>query len=332
MVTLNIYVIHYNKLTKRAANIERLQKLAQQESIININVITVNDHQPEDINVNNIRNLVKLEKLAEDENQFYQSFLKQLSIEILSNTFQHFKAIQHISKQGENEYGLVLEDDVIYSDKIFTQIVTLLNNIKTLEWDFLFLGQPSDQSVQQQMTSLNLNKMDTKDLVLHCCESYMLNTKTAKDILLNFFPIRFAYNIHLSYLVDKLNYNCYKVFPNICGDGSKMGDHTSSILINNVLICNDLYKEIYIALEKQQNDFAEDEIIAIETKFANNARRDNPDFCYLEALFNKKIGRISRSRECFEKAFALYEDNLVPMNNTSTFLKNYIEIFKITQD
>ena len=154
MVTLNIYVIHYNKLTKRAANIERLQKLAQQESIININVITVNDHQPEDINVNNIRNLVKLEKLAEDENQFYQSFLKQLSIEILSNTFQHFKAIQHISKQGENEYGLVLEDDVIYSDKIFTQIVTLLNNIKTLEWDFLFLGQPSDQSVQQQMTSL----------------------------------------------------------------------------------------------------------------------------------------------------------------------------------
>jgi GR25 family glycosyltransferase involved in LPS biosynthesis len=330
MVTLNIYVIHYKKLTSRSNNIERLQNIAKQESMININIVMVDDHQPEDINVNNIKNLVKLEKLPETHNQFYQSFMKQLSIEILSNTFHHFKAIQHISKQQDNEFGLILEDDVVYSDKVFTQMVTLINHIKSIEWDFVFLGQPSDQSVQQT-TNLNLNKMDNNNLVLHCCESYMLNTKTAKDILLNFFPIHFVYNIHLSYIIDKQKYNCYKVFPNICGDGSKMGDQTSSILINNVLIFNDLYKEIYIALENNTS-FTEEEVLVFESKFNNNVRRENPDFCYLEALFYKKIGQFSKAKDLFDKALKTYEDNLVPMNNTSTFLKNYIELYKIVQN
>lgn len=329
MVTLNIYVIHYKKLTSRSRNIERLQNLAKQETIININIVIVDDHQPEDINVNNIKNLVKLEKLPETDNSFYQNFMKQLSVEILSNTFHHFKAIQHISKLSDNEFGLILEDDIVYSDKVFTQIVTLLNHIKNIEWDFIFLGQPSDQSTQQ-MNNLNLNKIDNNNLLLHCCESYMLNNNTAKDILLNFFPIRFVYNIHLSYMINKQNYNCYKVFPNICGDGSKMGDQTSSILVNNVLIFNDLYKEIYIALESKDN-FTELEISDIEEKMKNNSRKGNPDFCYLEALFYKKIGRISRSKEMFEIAYQRYEENTVPMNNTSTFLKNYIELFKITQ-
>lgn len=329
MVTLNIYVIHYNKLNNRLLNIERLRDLAKAETMITINIKIIDEHQPETINVNNIKNLVKLEKLPEEENQFYQKFMKQLSKEILSNIFHHFKAIQMISKHSNNEYGMILEDDVMYSERIFTQITTLLNHIKSVEWDIIFLGQPSDRSIQN-MTNLSLTDINNENVLLHCCESYLLNSTTAKDILLNFFPVRFVYNIHLSYLINKHNYKCYKIFPNICGDGSKMGDYTSSIMMNNVLIFNDVYKDIYLSLENT-SVFDEIQIESIKKKFKSNPRKENADFSYLEGLFYKKIGDLDKSMELFEQAMYLYDKDSTPMNNTSTFLKNYIELYKNKQ-
>tara|TARA_Y100000389_G_scaffold192603_1_gene220275 strand:- start:104 stop:472 length:369 start_codon:yes stop_codon:yes gene_type:complete len=121
-----------------------------------------------------------------------------------------------------------------------------------------------------------------------------------------------------------------KIFPNICGDGSKMGVYTSSILMNNVLIFNDLYKEIYIMLE-QHLKFDDAMIETVKGKFSSNTNTENPDFIYLEALFYKKIGYIEKAKELFETAMGYYEENLVPMNNTSTFLKNYIELYKVLQ-
>jgi len=329
MKVLNIYIIHFNKLEKRLDNIKRLQRLASEDTRLKINVNIVNEHKPDTINVNNVKNLVKIEKLPEEENTFYQNFVKQMSLEILSNTFNHFKAVQQISKNPSDSYNVILEDDVVYSDKIFVQMNTLINHIESMDWNMIFLGQPSDKSVSS-MTSLSLNDMDNNNLLLHCCESYMLHAETAKDMLLNFFPIRFSYNVQLSYLINKQNYKCMKIFPNICGDGSKMGVYTSSILMNNVLIFNDLYKEIYIMLE-QHMKFDDVMVETIKNKFSSNTNKANPDFIYLEALFYKKLGDIEKAKELFETALGLYEENLVPMNNTSTFLKNYIELYKVLQ-
>nr|QOI90428.1 hypothetical protein HWQ62_00292 [Pyramimonas orientalis virus] len=328
MVVLNIYIIHYTKRSDRLGNIEKLRTLAKEEPNLQININVVDDHQPESININNIKNLVKLEALPEGENIFYQKFLKQMSLPIFSNTFHHFKAIQHISKNSPNEYNIILEDDVVYSNKIFTQISTLIDTVKTTDFDIIFLGQPSDKT--PTTNNLQVDNMDTKDIILHCCESYMVSSKAAKDILINFFPIRFVYNIQMSYIINKHNYKCMKIFPNICGDGSKMGDFTSSILTNNVLIFNEVYKKVYIMLESGEplTDAQQNEITDL---FLSNQRKNNPDFMYLEALFHKKLGNIKTSKTMFEQAMALYEKDDVPMNNTSTFLKNYIEMFRVIQ-
>lgn len=100
--------------------------------------------------------------------------------------------------------------------------------------------------------------------------------------------------------------------------------------MNNVLIFNDLYKEIYIMLE-QHLKFDDATIETVEGKFTSNTNTENPDFIYLEALFYKKIGDIEKAKKLFETAMGYYEENFVPMNNTSTFLKNYIELFKVMQ-
>jgi len=327
-VSLNIYIIHSKKLTNRESNIERLKNLAKNTANIDISVNVISEHEPDTININNIKNLVKIDIIPEEDNQFYKSFVKQMSLQILSNTFNHFKAIQTISKNNTDSYNLILEDDVMYSDKIFSQLSSLITRLDSTEWDIVFLGQPSDGTVNTENNSLVLNNIDTHDMLLHCCESYLLNVKTAKDIVINFFPIRFGYNIQLSYIINKYKYKCVKIFPNICGDGSKMGNYTSSILMNNVLLFNNLYKEIYLMLENNQvlTDELKDRI---ELKFRENTKHTNPDFMYLEGLYYKRIGKFDKCKELFDKAMTKYEEDNVPMNNTSTFLRNYIELFKV---
>lgn len=342
MIQLHIYVIHYKKLQTRAKNIDKLKLLGESAENMNVKVHVVDSHQPEDINVNNIKNLVKLTPLEDNgtENVFYNNFVKKLSLEILSNILNHFKALQMIAKDASNcaedTYHIVLEDDVMYSEKVYVQISSLISYLKSVaDWSVIFLGQPSDAS-KQDGKQLQLQTMsDEKNLLLHCCESYMINPEMAREMVMQIFPIRFAYNVQLSYMIDKYlkthNKGVYKIFPNVFGDGSKMGNYNSSILANNVLIFNATYKDIYLKLEKQGATLSKEDTESIETQFANNPFKDNPDFIYLEGLYHRKQGNLEKCRECFERAMELNEQYMVPMNNGSTFLRNFIELHKFLQ-
>ena len=212
----------------------------------------------------------------------------------------------------------------------------LINHLDSLEWDLLFLGQPKDNenTVEKDSNKLQLNQMSTDNLILHCCESYMVKASTARQLISEIFPLRFFYNIQLSYLLDKNKgkFKCAKIFPNICGDGSKTGKFNSSILPNNVLIFNQLYKQIYVTLENSVTSLSDDMITDIKEKLDLNPHKDNPDFIYLEALFYRKQGDLEKCKELFEIAMKKYEELHVPINNTSTFLRNYIELYKFSQE
>lgn len=346
-VRLNVFIIHDTRLEERMENIRELLKLATEEQgtkqDVTIEVTVVDQHPPSSINVANIKNLVKLEALPKEENPFYNTFLRKMSIEALSNTFNHFKALQNVAKRKdktdtEEEYHLVLEDDVVYSPRIFKQLLVLIDNARNLEWDILFLGQPKDNNNdvagRSSDTSLNLHMLDNTNLLLHCCESYMIKASAAKDLLSYMFPIRYFYNVQLSYLLDKHKdrFKCAKIFPNICGDGSKIGAFNSTVLTNNVLIFNDLYKEIYMLLERHPTTLAEEKVSDIKQRLETNPYKDNPDFIYLEALLYRKQGNLEKCRDLFEKAMESYEKKHVPINNTSTFLRNYIELYKFLQN
>ena len=341
MINLKLYIIHDDRLEQRNSNIEELKTLSEQymqeDSTKRITIDIINNHPPSSINVANIKNLVKLEVLPESENQLYNQYLRKMSVESLSNTFNHVKALQTIAKDNDDDtYHLILEDDIVYSDKIYKQLFVLLNNLDSLEWDLLFLGQPKDNesSLEKDSNKLQLNQMSTDNLILHCCESYMVKASTARELISEIFPLRFFYNIQLSYLLDKNKnrFKCAKIFPNICGDGSKTGKFNSSILPNNVLIFNQLYKQIYVTLENSVSSLSEEVIKDIKDKLESNPHKDNPDFIYLEALFYRKQGDLEKCKELFQVAMEKYESLHVPINNTSTFLRNYIELFKFAQE
>lgn len=327
MVEINVYIIHYEKLDDRKENIELLKSYINPLDNVNIKLIT--DHEPESINMNNIKNLISMNPLDETENQFYNNFNSKLSIHSISNGLKHFKAIQMISKEKETSINIVFEDDVMCSSKLFTQLHSLYSNINGVPWDIVLLGQPSEEV--QNTNNLSLKKLPPTNIIFPCIDSYLIKPSFAKTILINFFPLRYPLNIHLSYVIDKMNnQNCYKIFPNITGDGSKIGIYTSSILPNNVLLFNNIYKKIYTTLETHTK-LSEEQITEIKTMLDQNEYKQSPDFIHIEALLYMKIGDLNKSKELFEKAYDTFTVKKAPMNNTSVFLKNFINIFKIIQ-
>ena len=109
-----------------------------------------------------------------------------------------------------------------------------------------------------------------------------------------------------------------------------MGVYTSSILSNNVLLFNGIYKQVYTMLE---NNSVLDEAQIKEAKdlLSSNEYKHNPDFLHLEALLYMKIGDLQKSKNIFDEAYKLFDEKKSPMNNTSVFLKNYINIFRLIQ-
>lgn len=327
MIQINVYIIHYDQLNDRKDNINLLKSYVNDQANINIKVIT--DHEPESINMNNIKNLISMKPLDESENQFYNNFNTKLSIHTISNGLKHFKAIQMISKEKENTINIVFEDDVMCSNKLFTQLNSLYTNINEVPWDIVLLGQPSEEV--QSTNNLSLKKITPTNTIFPCIDSYLIKPSFAKSILINFFPLRYPLNIQLSYIIDKMNnQNCYKIFPNITGDGSKIGIYTSSIMPNNVLLFNNIYKKIYTTLENYSS-LNDQQINEIKSLLDQNEYKNSPDFIHIEALLYMKIGDLQKSKSLFEKAYDGFNLKKTPMNNTSVFLKNYINIFKLIQ-
>ena len=328
MINLNIYVIHSSTLKEREQNIDNLKQLANSQQLFNISFTTVCDHEASSIQMKNIKNLIKLGKVEEGENEFYNQFTKQLSLEVISNNFNHFKALQLISKNNLDDFNLIVEDDIQYSSKIYNQIHTLISKLDNIAYDFVFLGQPSTNK-ENTDDSLSLEAIEQKDLFLTCIESFLISTSCAKSLLTSFFPIKYSQNVQLSYLINKLNLQAFKIFPNICGDGSKMGFFTSSVSPNNVQIFNDVYKRVYLLLNDE--DFNEESVGKVQTLLSENPHKDNPDFMHLEALLYKKTKDYKKSAEIFEKTYDKYDDKHGILNNSSIFLRNYIDLYRYLQ-
>lgn len=327
MINLNVYVIHSSNLKEREPNIERLKELSKLQNLMNVNITVVCDHEANELQMKNIKNLIKLGKLEEGENEFYNQFTKQLSLEIISNNFNHFKALQNISKNNAEDYNLIIEDDIQYSDKMFNQISTLIEKLPA-DYDLTFLGQPSNNKSSTDQV-LSIEPIDRKDLILHCIDSCLISTVCAKNLLVSFFPIKYTQNIQMSYLINKLDLKAYKIFPNICGDGSKMGVYTSSVTTNNVHIFNDVYKRVYLLLNDENFDL--ESVSKIKTLLAENQYKENPDFMHLEALLYKKIKDYEKSEEIFKETLKAYEEKNCVINNSSLFLRNYIGLYKHLQ-
>ena len=330
MVLINFYFIHAKWLADRERIINDFRKTIENFTFrtANINKIEIiEEGDPDNITSDFIKQHVNNSPL-EGQNVF-NHFLKNLHVHQLSNCIKHYKALERIAQtSGDSEINIVLEDDILYENRICLLLEKLVRSIPS-DFDFIFLGLPTNKQVEDPQ---NINYQNTSEVfkVFPYCDSYVVSRKAAQTMYENFLPIKFITNIQFTYLFDKYNLKTQLAFPNLFMDGTKVGNFVSSLNPNNSLMFNNEYNAIKNLINKEGN--SEDEDKQIIGTLTNSPIASHPDMCYLKAKYLEKKQRYGDAKNLYEETYQKYRSCKAIINHESIFLKDYIRLFKNLQE
>jgi hypothetical protein len=327
-VKLSIYVIHVDAFQFRKMTCERLREALTNDKRFQVSMQYITDHDPQTITQDEIRNYVNYEHIdKESPLSIFNPAIKNLHLNNLSNSLKHRHAIHLASESAEDEINLIIEDDIIFNDNVADSLYTAIMNLPE-GYAFMFLGLPSNKEIENKAPHQNLEEVFK---VLPACDSYIISKNAAKTIYDEYAPIKFTNNIQLSYLIAKTSIPSYLNVPNVFIDGSKLGLYFSSLEVNNRLIFN----QDYINLSRsvlERDTYTDEEKKVIDQMFKDIKLKTNPEFYYLKALYEDKKGSHLFSKAIFDYTYDLYEQNGTIMNNQSSFLRDYMRVFKHLQD
>ena len=128
---LNIFFIHATGLKDREKVISELQKQVQKyhfKNIRSVKIKVITEYDPNEINGEFIQRAVNYSPIKDadelkEENKtlslsFYNQFLKNMHLFQLSNALKHYKALEYVANSAEDELNIILEDDVVYEEKV----------------------------------------------------------------------------------------------------------------------------------------------------------------------------------------------------------------------
>lgn len=337
---LNVYFIHAQWLKDRERTISEFQKLTskyQFKGIKSVKIRVITDYDPQDINGEVIGKCVSYAPIKdEDENaepklSNYNSFLKNLHIFQLSNSLKHYKALSEIaSSSDENDINLIIEDDVLYEDKLCMSLERVIADIPN-GYDMVFLGMPSNLDPQKRSQVKFQSVKDVFPQILPYCDSYLVSKSAAKNLADNFLPVKFVNHVQMSYVMEKSKVKGILSVPNIFMDGSKFGVFLSILTPNNALVFNNDYMRAKVFLQNYETLTAEDKK-SLETLVKDSPLNAHPDFMHVKALFMMQQKKFKEAETVFESALKIYQGNNCIINHESQFLKDYIRLYKDLQD
>lgn len=328
MLKLKIYVIHTATLEVRKSLVETLfEKIKQQASGVQLEVEWLtNYYEPGALDQKLVSEKIKLGKNEQDPS--FDMFARNLHVKQVSNVLKHAHALQRAAEEASSyDYFLVIEDDVIFVDDIGTQLEKFMKKNNSIEWDILFLGQPSTKDYGNKQGEVILRPVQDTFKVLPCCDSYILKSSVAKASYEQFLPIQYTANVHWSFVLsNKLkDFKAMASVPNIMVDGSKFGIYISTLDPNNKLFMNPDYNRIHqVVINGGDLDAALAQLDTIKFK-------THPDITHLTALIYKQKGKYEKAVELMENAYNLYKSNGAIVNSESDILKDYIAIYQHMQ-
>ena len=347
MPSVNLYIIHYTKLSHREGVFSKIQTLfgnIVKKEQIEFNLKIINKFDPETLNGDFVKRIFDSNELkkqegtdvnSDDKLSMYNKYIiKTPQVNFISNCLKHMDAINQISKSSsDDDINIIVEDDVIFDNTAEVLLSEFIKKRKYLSdnngmYDIVFLGLPGQQ--QSDPSEKTLDTVLIEDVkVLPCCDSYFISKSCAKSLSQNYIPLKFPNNIHLSYLITKHSFKVGRTVPNIMADGSKVGLTSSSISPNNILVFNSSYKQIYKILDKPSPTV--DDISTVEKLLKENSLKTSPDFVFLEGLFYLRTKRYMEAKTQFDKALTIYESELSPLSSQSAIIQNYVDLCKYIQ-
>lgn len=318
MDSINVYIIHDPSLKKRIENIRLMKDYLSNLTLIN-EVHIVSKFNNTELNSQMIKNLIRKQKPENPDeiDKDFEKFHNTLSMNNISNYLKHFSALESISKSGVS--GIVLEDDVVIAESFESKLESLINS----NLQMVMFGQPFTKESNQEFEKIsNYNNK----VLLPSCESYFVTSQIALNIMKHMLPLAYQTNIGLSIAINKTNTDVYKLYPNICIDGSKIGKYTSGINNNNILMYNSKYNELYKIIQDDKVD-----LDAFMKLYETAEFNESPDMLYLKGLCLLKSNKIIEAKEVFDVVYSKFCDDDCKLDKTSSFMNNYISFYRVMQ-
>ena len=332
---LNVFFIHAAALKDRERVIAEFNKQVQKyhfKNIKKVQIKVITEFDPNDITGDFIQRAVNYTPIKEDikENSiaFYNQFIKNMHLYQLSNALKHYKALEYIANADDDTLNIVLEDDVVYEEKVCLLLERMFKNLPT-DYDMIFLGLPGKTEVTNRNEIKYVNTPEVFR-VLPYTDSYLITKDAAKRLYDAYLPIKFAGNVHLSYLIEKTGMKTLTALPNIFIDGSKYGAFLSTLNPNNALVFNQDFIRIKSTAMKD-TDITPEEKQICDKIISESPIQGHPDFMYAKAQYLLRFKRVKEAEKLFEHAFNVYTANNCIVNHESMFLKDYIRMHKHNQ-
>jgi hypothetical protein len=263
-----------------------------------------------------------------------------LHVRVISNALKHHEALSEIAREyngGDGDpqrFSLVVEDDAVFSEEQMIDAIHRATTYAPPDADIIFLGLPS----KRQISELSHDRAEFDDVsefissqVLPGCDSYLVSRSASKRLSSSFLPIRFSTNVHWTYLIRTgVVRKAYIAVPNAFVDGSKLGIFPSSISTNNQLIWN----QGYCKLRQMVDSGKVSSLVGFEKLWNEQTSmlQNHPDSLVLLADYHMRCGRVQDAVKVYGDALDAYEKDGCIVNNTSDFMKRYMDAYEKLQE
>lgn len=325
---INIIVIYTKSLSNRTQYINStltfLKNLCEKHKL-KVNIINVDSPNNSDIlsDTEKYNKRVNYDKI---ENCEYNNNIIPLNPNQISNIEKQRNALLKVK---ENEYNLIIEDDVIISKDYIDIIELLIKNINILEnLDILI----TSDFIYNENKNIELLSFMEYDKILISKSSYFINKKTADKLFESTDIFKYDYKVSLTKFLKNNKDNIDSRILNKCTflEGSKVGIFGTSLKNKNFLSQNSQY----IELAKLVNfNIMDDNIIKNATEIYKSLEKlENPEIDHIYGLIYYKSNDINNTKKYLNKAIINMKKNNNYCSKSNEILNNAINIYKLEQE
>lgn len=325
---INIIVIYTKSLSNRTQYINStltfLKNLCEKHKL-KVNIINVDSPDNNEI-LSDIEKYNKRVNYDKIENCEYNNHIIPLNPNQISNIEKQRNALLKVK---EEEYNLIIEDDVIISKDYIDNIELLIKNINILDNIDILI---TSDFIYNENKNVELISFKEYNKILLSKSSYFINKKTADKLFEETEIFRYDYKILLTKILKEKNDQIDSRILNKCTflEGSKVGIFGTSVRNKNFLSQNSQY----IELAKLVNlNIIDNTIIENATNIYKTLENlENSEIDHIYGLLYYKSNDINKAKQYINKAVINMKKNNNYCSKSNEILNNAINIYKLDQE
>ena len=327
MYDLFVYLLHSpSRCPARAPMCKKLEERLCGSKMFRTHFTTITDYEPHEHATSAIAVDWNADVFKDLQPELSRGACVPLDIAQISACAKHKAALHAIAmRANQGGYHVILEDDALFGDDVDYQLDAMLRSLPT-NYDVVFAGLPSPHSSPSPLC-IPLDQLFT---IVPACDSYVVNPASAARLIAAFSPVRLAPHLALTWAIKSHGMHAYASSPNVFADGSKVGVYVSQICPENRLLWNDQFAQLEAMANGPlpQDDASKR---AAQSFIDGLQFKTHPDILRLLGRLQLRLGNYADAEAIFKQVYTIVIGEQCVLNAQSTFLRDYMIMYKFVQ-